>query len=67
MVGMGMLEVRDAREGAPPLGIVSLLVVLDEWRGRGVGAALLEALRRESAARGCREVRVEAPRNWGRP
>lgn len=66
-VGLGMLEVETGDGGAAPAGRVTLLVVLDRWRGRGVAAALLEALRTEAAARGCREVRVATPRRAGRP
>jgi GNAT superfamily N-acetyltransferase len=66
VAGVGMLEVTAGPAGTARVGRVVLLVVHEACRGRGVGAALLEALRREALARGCREVRVATPRATGR-
>ncbi len=43
-----------------PEGKVARMAVLREWRGRGVGAALLTALLDQARARGIREVRLHA-------
>lgn len=55
----GFLEHGDALVGyayfepQPPLGYVRHVVVAPEARGRGVGATLMAALKRELSARGC--------------
>jgi GNAT superfamily N-acetyltransferase len=58
-VGFGLLRLMDAPTGGGRAGAeVRLLVVRDGWRGRGIGEALLEPLRRDAAAGGCPEVRI---------
>jgi predicted GNAT family N-acyltransferase len=54
-------------DGAPigtgrltPKRTIGRMAVLPPWRGRGVGAALLDALLRESRQRGWREVSLDA-------
>ena len=44
-----------------PDGQVGRMAVVKEWRRRGVGAALLEALIQEARERGLSEVRLSAP------
>ena len=44
-----------------PDGQVGRMVVMKDWRRRGVGAALLEALIQEARKRGLSEVRLSAP------
>jgi len=44
-----------------PDGQVGRMAVVKEWRRRGVGAALLEALINEARKRGLSEVRLSAP------
>ncbi|MDA8107519.1 MAG: GNAT family N-acetyltransferase [Betaproteobacteria bacterium] len=43
-----------------PDGHIGRMAVLAEWRGRGVGGALLERLVEEARARGMREVALSA-------
>ena len=58
-VGFGMMRMVDAPDGGGRARAeVRLLVVHEGWRGRGIGEALLEPLRREAAAAGCPEVRI---------
>ena len=44
-----------------PDGQVGRMVVKKDWRRRGIGAALLEALIQEARKRGLSEVRLSAP------
>ena len=44
-----------------PDGQVGRMAVMKEWRRRGVGAAMLEALINEARERGLSEVRLSAP------
>jgi predicted GNAT family N-acyltransferase len=44
-----------------PDGQIGRMAVVKEWRRRGVGAALLEALVGEARQRGLEQVRVTAP------
>ena len=44
-----------------PNGQVGRMAVVKEWRRRGIGAALLEALIQEARKRGLSEVRLSAP------
>ncbi len=57
VVGLETMRIGMGTDGSL-VATVDRLVVLDSWRGRGVGAALLESLRREAVARRCRELRV---------
>ncbi|MBK6980670.1 MAG: GNAT family N-acetyltransferase [Betaproteobacteria bacterium] len=43
-----------------PDGRIGRMAVLASWRGRGVGAAILEALRAEARRRGLRETYLHA-------
>ena len=44
-----------------PDGQVGRMAVMKQWRRRGVGAAMLEALVQEARKRGLSEVRLSAP------
>ena len=44
-----------------PDGQIGRMAVVKDWRRRGVGAALLEALINEARQRGLHEVRISAP------
>jgi len=55
ILGLALAELPLGAEGAPEL----LSLFVDEGlRGHGVGTALIEALERELAAKGCRELRA---------
>ncbi len=43
-----------------PDGHIGRMAVLPDWRGRGIGAALLEALMAEAARRGMRRLALSA-------
>jgi N-acetylglutamate synthase-like GNAT family acetyltransferase len=57
VVGLGVLRIDAGTDDALIANVVHL-AVRRTMRGRGVGAALLEGLRREAVATRCRELRV---------
>ena len=57
VVGLGALRIDVGADGTPIANVVHL-AVRRTMRGRGVGAALLEGLRKEAVATRCREMRV---------
>ncbi len=59
LVGLGFLHVHaEPDEGEGPVAEVRQVLVLDDWWGMGVGAAILEGSRVVAVERGCREFRV---------
>ena len=57
LVGLGVLRIDVGTDGAPIANVVHL-AVRRTMRGRGVGAALLEGLRKEAVGTRCRELRI---------
>jgi predicted GNAT family N-acyltransferase len=57
-VGTGRLLPRE--EDAPAVAHVGRMAVLAEWRGRGIGSRILEALIGEARERGDRQVALSA-------
>lgn len=54
VVGLAALHTSLSVEHDEPAGKLSAIVVDEEWRERGVGKALVDAIEAESRARGCR-------------
>ena len=53
VVGLAGLHTSLSLEYDQPAAKISALVVDEEWRGRGVGQALVAALEQEARAQGC--------------
>jgi GNAT superfamily N-acetyltransferase len=53
VVGFAVVHVSLSIEHDEPAAKLSAIVVDEEWRGRGVGRALVEELEKEARTRGC--------------
>jgi RimJ/RimL family protein N-acetyltransferase len=60
VIGFGSLTIKNNLWQAGPLGHLDELVVDGGWRGRGVGARLLEELIDLARRRGCRRVELDS-------
>ena len=58
VIGMCGLSAMTTVHRDAPVGRISVMIVAEAWRGRGVGAQLVAEAEKRLAARGCRIIEV---------
>src|SRR4051812_43999360 len=58
VVGMATIIVRHVISGDAPFGRLASVAVLDDWRGRGIGSALVARVEEICRAAGCEVMEV---------